>query len=89
MQIQRLETILADSEQGLGSAASNINSLKEQSEKLRAELEQNRLELRTAKSRSAALEVSAVIGLTLLSRRPHYQKVRKYSRSQWGTFLKL
>ena len=56
-QVQRLEKIVAESEQGLGSATSNISSLKEQNERLRADLEQARVELRTQQARSSTLEV--------------------------------
>lgn len=53
LEIARLNKILHDSEAGLGSASSKINSLKDASMQLQTELEKTRDELRTAKNNAA------------------------------------
>ncbi|VDH90204.1 Hypothetical predicted protein [Mytilus galloprovincialis] len=52
-EVARLNAILQDSEAGLGSASSKINSLKDASTQLQTELEKTRNELRTAKNDAA------------------------------------
>ena len=56
-QVARLNKILEDSEAGLGSASSKINSLKDASKQLQSELEKTRDELRTAKNNAATYKV--------------------------------
>lgn len=62
-QVQRLEKIVKDSESGLGSASSQINSLKDASHRLKSELEKTREELRTSKTNAANLKVSSSVDI--------------------------
>lgn len=55
-EVDRLSKMVAESEQGLGSASSHINSLKEAAASLKAELDKTRAELKTAKITSASLK---------------------------------
>ncbi|KAL5022301.1 hypothetical protein ScPMuIL_001456 [Solemya velum] len=55
-EILRLDTMIKDSEQGLGTAASHINNLKDASSRLKSELDNTRGELQTAKLSAAALQ---------------------------------
>lgn len=62
-QVQRLEKIVKDSESGLGTASSQINSLKDASHRLKSELEKTREELRTSKTNAANLKVSSSVDI--------------------------
>ena len=57
-QVTRLSTMVKESEHGLGSASSHINSLKEAAAALKAELDKTRTELKSSKTHSANLQVS-------------------------------
>ncbi|XP_069140693.1 protein FAM184A-like [Argopecten irradians] len=52
-EVRRLEKILKDSESGLGTASSKINSLKEASTRLQSDLEKAREEIKTHKNNAA------------------------------------
>ncbi|XP_033756582.1 protein FAM184A-like [Pecten maximus] len=52
-EVRRLEKILKDSESGLGTASSKINSLKEASTRLQSDLEKSREEIKTHKTNAA------------------------------------
>jgi outer membrane murein-binding lipoprotein Lpp len=49
------------SEEGLGSASSHINSLKDAAAALKNELDKTRTELKTAKTTNANLQVSLLV----------------------------
>ena len=53
----RLSDLLKESKDGLGSASSHIDSLKEATEKLKTELESVRGDLRTTKNSENSLKV--------------------------------
>lgn len=55
-EVDRLSKMVQESEQGLGSASSHINSLKEAAASLKAELDKTRIELKTAKTTSANIK---------------------------------
>ena len=57
LQVQRLEKIVRESESGLGTASSQINSLRDASHRLQSELEKTREELRSSKTTAASLKV--------------------------------
>ncbi|XP_060076587.1 protein FAM184A-like [Ylistrum balloti] len=52
-EVRRLEKILKDSESGLGTASSKINSLKEATARLQSDLEKSREEIKTHKTNAA------------------------------------
>ncbi|RUS81522.1 hypothetical protein EGW08_010692 [Elysia chlorotica] len=55
-EVTRLEQIVKDSEQGLGTVSSQVSSMKEAMARLTAELDKTRAELQTYKTKAAALE---------------------------------
>nr|KAG5714215.1 hypothetical protein BaRGS_018432 [Batillaria attramentaria] len=55
-EVDRLTKMVRESEQGLGSASSHINSLKEAAASLKSELDKTRTELKTTKTTSANLK---------------------------------
>ena len=57
-QVTRLSTMVKESEHGLGSASSHINSLKEAAAALKTELDKARAQLKASKTHSANLQVS-------------------------------
>ena len=59
--MERLQKLVTESEHGLGSATSNLTSLQELADQLKAELEQSRQEHRTIKSQAASLQVELLI----------------------------
>ena len=60
LQVQRLEKIVRESESGLGTASSQINSLRDASHRLQSELEKTREELRSSKTNAASLKVTTL-----------------------------
>lgn len=60
LQVQRLEKIVRESESGLGTASSQINSLRDASHRLQSELEKTREELRSSKTTAASLKVDNI-----------------------------
>ena len=58
VQVTRLSNMVKESEQGLGSASTHINSLKEAAATLKSELDKTRAELKAAKIHSANVQVS-------------------------------
>ena len=57
LQVDRLDSIVKDKEQGLGSMSSNVTSLQEAADRLKQELDATRVELRTAKNKASSLQV--------------------------------
>lgn len=57
-QVRRLESLVKDSESGLGSASTKINSLKDAHSRMQSELEKTREELKTHKNNAASYKVS-------------------------------
>ena len=58
---ERMQKILEDSKQGLGSASSHIENLSQNNSKLKSELEATQRELRDSKSQCISLTVSAIL----------------------------
>ena len=63
--MKRLEQLVKESEQGLGSASSHLQSLKDASARLKSELDSTRADLKTSKITAANLKVSP-IGIGIL-----------------------
>ncbi len=56
-QVKRLEKLVNERESGLGSATTQLTSLKDAAERLKLELNDTRNELRVTKSKASAKEV--------------------------------
>lgn len=61
VQIERLEKLVQESQQGLGSVNSHLNSLREAADSLRAELAQTKLHLSESNNKCAALQVTSLL----------------------------
>ena len=59
VQIERLEKLVQESQQGLGSVNSHLNSLREAADTLRGELAQTKLHLSESKNKCTALQVTS------------------------------
>ena len=57
-QVTRLEKLLNDKESGLGSATSQITSLKEATDRLKHELNSTKNELTISKNKASSIDVS-------------------------------
>jgi hypothetical protein len=55
--VRRLDTLVHESEQGLGNASGHISSLKDASARVKGELDKTREELRMSKQNAASLQV--------------------------------
>lgn len=61
VQIERLEKLVQESQQGLGSVNSHLNSLREAADTLRADLTQTKLHLSESHTKYTALQVTCLL----------------------------
>ena len=66
-QIARLEKLLTDKESGLGSATSQITSLREAADRLKQELNSTKNELTISKNKASSIDVSCNLYLKMLN----------------------
>ena len=87
-EVERLDNLIRESEKGLGSASSHINSLKQVLNETRDELQITRKDLKDAESRSAKLMVSLFCILLRFTPDSTKSKIDQFSKIKYWVKLK-